>query len=274
MIIASRKACTFVLLALAVCLSTLLYSAPSVKAMEGLPPGIDMDTISDIGQVLSTCNGDFGDIVSLYMVEANPLIEKVKAELKQAKETEKALKEAAAADNSSTTEVIAQSKDDAAIDDIEMTEAEKEANKESGGAMATAIMNILDSDEWNALLTSETLKRISDNLDLACVMEDETFVELFDGIVASQNITEDSDLYPIIQDAPEMVAGYYDCGGRILTGLNFVDGVVPDLVKAGGFDPMAVLSSPAFEALTGSGFDMSCFFGVPEVGALLAGVMG
>jgi len=252
---------------------------PNARAMD-LPPGFSMDTITDVSNILQTCNGDFGDIVSLYMVEAGPLIKKVEDELKNAKEIEKTLKEAAAASNSTATNTTDSTDADAIAQSKATSEAEvvvdeiKEANKESGGAMAQAILNILASNEYETLVESETLKRISDNLDLACVMQNETFVELFNGILASQNITEENELYPIIQDVPDMVAGYYDCGGRILTGMQFVQGAVPDVLKGGGFDPMAILSSPSFAALTSSGFDMSCFFGVPEVSELLANVMG
>jgi predicted polyphosphate/ATP-dependent NAD kinase len=275
MITTTRRLLKLALLAFAaLCLATLL---PTTRAMD-LPPGFSMDTITDVSKILQTCNGDFGDIVSLYMVEAGPLIKKVETELKSAKETEKTLKEAAAAANSTTatnsTSADASAQSKATSEAEEVVDEIKEANKESGGAMAQAILNILASDEYETLVESETLKRISDNLDLACVMENATFVELFNGILASQNITEENELYPVLQDVPGMAAGYYDCGGRILTGLEFVQGAVPDVLKGGGFDPMSILSSPSFAALTSSGFDMACFFGVPEVSTLLAGVMG
>ena len=117
--IATRRLKLMLVAFAALCLAAFL---PNARAMD-LPPGFSMDTITDVSNILQTCNGDFGDIVSLYMVEAGPLIKKVEDELKNAKEIEKTLKEAAAASNSTATnttdstdaDAIAQSKATSAI---------------------------------------------------------------------------------------------------------------------------------------------------------------
>ena len=257
-----------------------LVALTKVRSMD-LPGGLDMDKVTELSVTLDKCNGALGDIVSLYMVDADPLIKKVQEELKEAKDADRLRKrkereEERSAKKQKTSnedgdEATAQSKN--TVDAIEAAE-DMSMNKTKGDAMANAVLNILDSNEWDTFMDSSTLQKVSDELNLTCVMQDETFVDVFQGIMGSQNITEDHHLYPVISKAPEIVSGYYSCGGRIVPVLEFAEGVAPDVVKGDQFDPMSILNSPSFAGLVGSGFDMACFFGVPAVSDLVGQIMG
>ncbi|QDZ21273.1 hypothetical protein HOP50_05g38020 [Chloropicon primus] len=222
----------------------------SVTSSPSLPAGMSEEDLVEVTAVVESCSGNFADIAALYMVEASPLITLVESEMLRAQ----------------SEDATAQSKS--------TSEAGNEAAAGTGGDVKGAILRILESEEWDALLNSESLQKISDEMELDCVMENEAFAEMFMGIVGQQGVTEDHELYPVIKDAPAIIAGYYSCGGRIKPVMQFADGVVPDILGAEAFDPLSILSSPHFIELQASGFDMACFFGVPEVSGLLAGVMG
>lgn len=249
----------------AACLAILVLAGPVARAQEQeLLAGLDIEALT---VAVEQCNGDFGDIVSLYMVEATPLIEVVHREMGEAK------REAAEAIAAAANSTAATNATETAADVIEVKAQSKgDAAKPSG--IKGAVLDIMSSPEWDVLLQSETLQRISDEMELDCVMKDENFVEVFETMVAGQNISDDHPLSSVISSAPAIVSGFYGCGGRIVPVLNFADGVVPDLLTAEVIDPMGILSSPHFMDLVGSGFDMACFFGVPEVGALIPMVMG
>ncbi len=208
--------------------------------------GISCVAAEDATATERGCSGcsQVADLASMYF-EARPLIAKVQSELAAAKQA-----------------------------DATAQGADAEANKKKGSATSDAIAKVLDSAEWDALMQSATLQRVSDELNLTCVFTDATLVGHFDAFVASANISESSDLYPVIKSAPEIAAGYYSCGGRIMPVMKFVEEVAPGILKGDGFDPSSILASPGFTNLVGSGFDMACFFGVPAVGSLLAGIMG
>jgi len=199
--------------------------------------GARAEDATDTERGCSGCS-QVADLASMYF-EARPLIAKVQSELAAAKQ-------ASAAD----------------------------ANEKKGSSTGDAIAKVLDSAEWDGLMQSQTLQRVSDELNLTCVFTDTTLVGNFDGFVASMNISESSDLYPVIKNAPEIAAGYYTCGGRIMPVMKFVEEVAPGVLKGEGFDPSSILASPGFTNLVASGFDMACFFGVPAVGTLLSGIMG
>jgi len=222
---------------LAVLLLALALGVRSSDALT-LPAGLNMSQITQMGEVLDKCNGDFGDIVSLYMVEATPLIATVKEKLNNTK-------------SANTTEGA------------------------EGAAVATMVTEIMESDEFNALLESSTLQRISDELNLTCVMSDEVMVSTFTGVLEGLNVTKDSELGMMLHDMPSIVSGFYECGGRITPVLRFAQAAAPEVLSSeGGFDPMSILNLPSFTAFVGSGFDMGCFFGVPAVGGLVAKAMG
>jgi len=258
----SRRTTTTIA-ALAALLALLALASPVARAQEQeLLAGLDIDALT---VAVEQCNGDFGDIVSLYMVEATPLIEVVHREMGEAKQE--------AADAIAAANATATNATETADDAIEV-KAHSKGDSAKPSGMKGAVLDIMSSPEWDVLLQSETLQRISDEMELDCVMKDENFVEVFETMVAGQNISDDHPLSGVISSAPAIVSGFYKCGGRIVPVLNFADGVVPELLTAEVIDPMGILSSPHFMELVGSGFDMACFFGVPEVGALIPMVMG
>ena len=65
-----------------------LVALTKVRSMD-LPGGLDMDKVTELSVTLDKCNGALGDIVSLYMVDADPLIKKVQEELKEAKDADR-----------------------------------------------------------------------------------------------------------------------------------------------------------------------------------------
>merc|ERR1711970_1300135 len=118
------------------------------------------------------------------------------------------------------------------------------------------------------------LAPLSEEMELDCIMKNEAFASLFQNMLASNGIDESSPMHAVAKQAPAIAGGYYACGGRIKPVLEFVEGVAPGMLGGGGFDPMSVLAAPEFMALQASGFDMACFFGVPEVSGLLGSIMG
>ena len=200
------------------------------RAQMDLPAGLDMTSLMALGEVIAQCEGNFGDIVSLYMVDAAPLIAEITSSVE------------GAGDNHT--------------------------------ALATNMVALLESDAYESFANSETLQKISDELDLSCLMKDEQFLALFNSILESQGVNEEHEMYETINSVPDMVAGFYDCGGRLANLLDFASSAVPALLAEGGVDVSSVMVSPGFVELTSSGFDMGCFFGVPEVSSLIAVAMG
>merc|ERR1712224_701404 len=120
-------------------------------------------------------------------------------------------------------------------------------------------------EEASDLPLGMTEGQLAEEMELDCVMKNEAFASLFQNMLASNGIDESSPMHAVAKQAPAIAGGYYACGGRIKPVLEFVEGVAPGMLGGGGFDPMSVLAAPEFMALQASGFDMACFFGVPEV---------
>ena len=210
-----------------------------------LPLGMTEGQLADITNAVSECSGDWSDIEALWQNEVADLIALVEAE---------------------TTTVTAQSKAKAEAETVV-----EEVAKVDYGKLALAV---LESEEWDALMASEELAALSEEMELDCVMKNEAFASLFQNMLASNGIDESSPMHAVAKQAPAIAGGYYACGGRIKPVLEFVEGVAPGMLGGGGFDPMSVLAAPEFMALQASGFDMACFFGVPEVSGLLGSIMG
>merc|ERR1711970_1149950 len=201
-----------------------------------LPLGMTEGQLADITSAVSGCSGDWSDIEALWQNEVADLIALVEAE---------------------TSTVTAQSKSKAEAETVV-----EEVAKVDYGKLALAV---LESEEWDAMMASE-------EMELDCVMENEAFASLFQNMLASNGIDESSPMHAVAKQAPAIAGGYYACGGRIKPVLEFVEGVAPGMLGGGGFDPMSVLAAPEFMALQASGFDMACFFGVPEVSGLLGSI--
>ena len=215
--------------AFSVLFATAVMSAAVVAAQLNLPGGIDMESIGTLGATVEACNGTFADIVSLYMQEGTPLVEKI----------------------------------------TDLVESEEDVE------LGDAATDVVESAEFEALLNSSSLLNISENLNVSCVVEDPTFVALFEGIVGGFGIDEDHDLHFIVKDGPALASGFHECGGRIHHALAFAQGALPMMFnEEGDLDVMAAISGPHFNDFVATGFDLSCFMNVPEVGGFVAKAMG
>lgn len=232
-----------------------IAATSSALAQSELPGGLPSSAIEDISDVIESCNGDMNEIVSLYSVEAQPLLALVETEMKKVKEED----------------ATAQSKVDEPVVDgaYDIIEEEPEV-----GGVKGAVLRVLASPEWEAVLVSPSLEKISADLDLACVATDPAFLYLFDTVVENQNLQPDHPLAPIIPEAPAIMEGFYKCGGRVQPLLYFVDAQVPEILMTEGFDPSSILASPSFNDFLASGFDLGCFFGVPAVNTVMGHVLG
>merc|ERR1712216_96575 len=105
--------------------------------------------LADISNAVTECSGDWSDIEALWQNEVAYLIALVEAE---------------------TSTVTAQSKDKAEAETVV-----EEVAKVDYGKLALAV---LESEEWDALMASEELAALSEEMELDCIMKNEAFASL------------------------------------------------------------------------------------------------